>query len=69
MGYALTNTRLVHLLDCPACKYGTLDRRTSKDGKRTKLVCADCGHTTGYFIQGGRLYSPAKIRAIIKARR
>jgi uncharacterized protein YbaR (Trm112 family) len=39
MAYSLSRTRLVNLIDCPGCKYGTLDR--VKDGHAMR--CADCG--------------------------
>lgn len=32
--------RLTNLIDCPGCKFGTLDY---KDGKEETMKCADCG--------------------------
>lgn len=43
MGYTLTGTRLVHLKDCPKCKFGTLDARHDDQGKLLFWECADCG--------------------------
>ena len=42
MAYSLHGVRLTSLLDCPACKYGTLDRKLYKDALEL-YVCADCG--------------------------
>lgn len=41
MGYSTYGCRLTNLTDCPACKYGTLDKQV-KDGVEF-FKCADCG--------------------------
>lgn len=37
MTYSSQGTRCVNLMDCPKCKFGTIDWRSE-----TKLQCADC---------------------------
>lgn len=38
MGYSSAGTRNVKLLDCPKCKFGTVDLLRGEG----KAVCADC---------------------------
>lgn len=61
MGYALHGTRLTKLRDCPACKYGTIDRRENDKG----LVwwsCADCKREFS-DAQIERQYGPYRAKA------
>jgi len=39
MNFSSCGTTLTNLIDCPACKFGTLDWKNSKTMK-----CADCKH-------------------------
>ena len=59
MGYSTYGAELVHLIDCPGCKYGTMDLVTKENEKpittcdemidrikwenEKRMKCADCG--------------------------
>jgi len=54
MGYIAAGAYYTNLTDCPACKYGTLDRWW-KDGVLIGMRCADCKHqfTTDSLVKLG----------------
>ena len=60
MVYYTGNSYWTNLIDCPDCKYGTLEQWRDRDGLRIGMRCIDCKRqfTTDSLIKLGVIKKP-----------